>query len=274
MAIQVVLQDHTGNVSTEAKMADDAPVNKLIPAVVTAMGLPITDLAGRPMTYHISHDGRQLQEEETLQSAGVQSGGEITLVPEMTAGTGFLATRQQILSPLVEIGPIIRELKPVSGFPYFADQNFGGEERVHVEVDSIAMVKIWQHCQQKTDCEMGGLLLGTVYEEMGRFFVQVQDILEADFTLCGATHLTFTGATWLHLLKDRHKYQELCVLGWYHSHPDLGIFLSYQDIFTHRSFFQAKPWYIALVVDPVTREWGVFTWDGDQIVRQHDNLTH
>jgi len=85
MAITVILQYHTGNIAHEARMAADAEVKRLIPAVVTAMGLPITDPAGRPITYHLSHNGRRLQENETLQSAGVQNVDSLTLVPEMTA---------------------------------------------------------------------------------------------------------------------------------------------------------------------------------------------
>lgn len=88
MAIQVTLEDHTGNVSHQAKMVENVPVQRLIPAIVTALGLPITDPAGRPITYHLSHNNRRLQEDETLESAGVRSGDTLTVVPEMTAGGG------------------------------------------------------------------------------------------------------------------------------------------------------------------------------------------
>jgi hypothetical protein len=86
MAIQITLEDHTGNKRHQVKMADKASVEKLIPATVTALGLPMTDQAGRPMTYHMSYRGRRLQEEESLSSVGVQPGETLTLVPEMIAG--------------------------------------------------------------------------------------------------------------------------------------------------------------------------------------------
>lgn len=88
MAIQVQLEDHTGNKSHQVKMAEAATIEKLIPATVTALGLPMTDQAGRPMTYHLSYRGRRLQEEETLDSVGVEPGETLTLVPEMIAGAG------------------------------------------------------------------------------------------------------------------------------------------------------------------------------------------
>lgn len=86
MAIQVMLEDHTGNKQYQVKMTETASVERLIPATVTALGLPLTDQAGRPMTYHLSYRGRRLQEEETLGAVGVQPGETLTLVPEMIAG--------------------------------------------------------------------------------------------------------------------------------------------------------------------------------------------
>lgn len=86
MAIQITLEDHTGNKQHQIKMAETAQIDKLIPATVTALGLPMTDQAGRPMTYHLSYRGRRLQEEETLDGVGVQPGETLTLVPEMIAG--------------------------------------------------------------------------------------------------------------------------------------------------------------------------------------------
>ena len=86
MAVQITLADHTGNKQHQVKMAETAQIEKLIPATVTALGLPMTDQAGRPMTYHLSYNGRRLQEGETLDEIGVQPGETLTLVPEMIAG--------------------------------------------------------------------------------------------------------------------------------------------------------------------------------------------
>jgi hypothetical protein len=54
------------------------------------------------------------------------------------------------------------------------------------------------------------------------------------------------------------------LLGWYHTHPDLGIFLSETDLEkTHRVLF-AEPFQIALVYDPVRHKAGYFCWEGPQ----------
>ncbi len=42
------------------------------------------------------------------------------------------------------------------------------------------------------------------------------------------------------------------VVGWYHSHPNLGAFFSGTDRATQRAFFN-RPYSVGLVVDPVRR---------------------
>lgn len=49
------------------------------------------------------------------------------------------------------------------------------------------------------------------------------------------------------------------LVGWYHSHPGFGVFLSPRDLKTHSTFTDAFPLSIALVIDPVRGEEGFFT---------------
>jgi hypothetical protein len=39
------------------------------------------------------------------------------------------------------------------------------------------------------------------------------------------------------------------IVGWYHTHPRMGIFLSHYDTWLHHNFFP-EPWQVALVVEP------------------------
>ncbi|MHC5050070.1 MAG: hypothetical protein ACYTGK_05600, partial [Planctomycetota bacterium] len=74
------------------------------------------------------------------------------------------------------------------------------------------------------------------------------------------SELTFTHATWEHIHGEMDtKHQGKRILGWYHTHPGFGIFLSDRDLFIQKSFFNL-PYQIALVYDPKSREHGVFTW--------------
>ena len=84
--VRIFIEDHTGNKQREARIAAKASVKDLVPALISAMKLPATDPSGRPVTYHVAFNDRQLQEGETLTEAGVADGSVITVVPEMTAG--------------------------------------------------------------------------------------------------------------------------------------------------------------------------------------------
>jgi hypothetical protein len=49
------------------------------------------------------------------------------------------------------------------------------------------------------------------------------------------------------------------MVGWYHTHPDWGVFLSGMDLFICEHFFN-KPLDVALVVDPCRQDRGWFQW--------------
>ena len=48
------------------------------------------------------------------------------------------------------------------------------------------------------------------------------------------------------------------IVGWYHSHPGYGIFMSETDLATHGKLLQFSPFVIALVVDPEINEFGIW----------------
>jgi proteasome lid subunit RPN8/RPN11 len=50
------------------------------------------------------------------------------------------------------------------------------------------------------------------------------------------------------------------MVGWYHTHPGFGIFLSGMDLFIHQNFF-TQLWHVAFVLDPRARTSGFFTWN-------------
>ena len=49
------------------------------------------------------------------------------------------------------------------------------------------------------------------------------------------------------------------IVGWYHTHPGFGIFLSGMDLFIQDNFFNL-PWQVAFVYDPTSEEEGLFVW--------------
>jgi uncharacterized ubiquitin-like protein YukD len=80
--IKVTVTDQAGGKTVTAELPADAPMNRLIPALVTKMSLPTN------VQYGIQHkqSGKQLAPTDTLTSAGVKEGDTLRLLPNVTAG--------------------------------------------------------------------------------------------------------------------------------------------------------------------------------------------
>jgi len=106
--------------------------------------------------------------------------------------------------------------------------------------------------------EHGGILLGQVHEDVGgRHFIVVTASLLAAETIGSAVHLQFSEASWPALWDRMKECDGSLMVGWYHTHPGLGVFLSGTDRRTQALYF-SQPWQIAIVIDPVRDEIGFF----------------
>lgn len=132
------------------------------------------------------------------------------------------------------------------------------EYEFRVFIDETAFDRI---CNSADDTrEVGGILVGDVLRDENGPFLRVDDIIEALHAEESGTELTITHATWNHIHEQMDTtFTGKRILGWYHTHPNFGIFLSERDQFIQQSFFNL-PFQIALVYDPVRRTHGVFTW--------------
>ncbi len=86
--INVMIIDATGNKQQEAVLPDDAPVKRIIEALLPKMKMPVTGPDGEPISYKFHHkaSGKQLTENQSLAEAGVKDGDVLRLYPEITAG--------------------------------------------------------------------------------------------------------------------------------------------------------------------------------------------
>lgn len=116
-----------------------------------------------------------------------------------------------------------------------------------------------------TSIELGGVLLGGhCLDDRGQPFVDITDALEARHYEATKGSFKFTHDTWQDLLQRAANYPEgTKMVGWYHSHPGWGIFLSELDLFICQSFF-THPLDVALVVDPCQDQRGWFYWEAGQ----------
>jgi proteasome lid subunit RPN8/RPN11 len=129
---------------------------------------------------------------------------------------------------------------------------------------------IERHALRDTSVELGGIMLGMecVDDQTGEPFVWVTESLEAKHYENTQASFTYTHDSWEEITRERDRlYPDLDIVGWYHTHPDFGIFLSSHDLFIHRNFFD-QPLQLAYVVDPIRQTRGFFRWrDGglDQV---------
>jgi len=81
------------------------------------------------------------------------------------------------------------------------------------------------------------------------------------------THFTVTPETSAKTREVMEKdYHKLIAVGWYHSHPGHGVFLSAQDMTIVQGVYD-QPWNIAWVIDPVRNTEGIFYGaDGKPII--------
>ncbi len=137
--------------------------------------------------------------------------------------------------------------------------------RVHVAEE--ALDRITRRAGEHLDREVGGVLVGELVRDAAGPYLSVASTIDALHAEEKGTELTFTHATWDHIhaeLDARHQGSK--IVGWYHTHPGFGIFLSDRDRFIQQSFFNL-PHQIALVYDPKRREHGVFVWRDGAPVR-------
>lgn len=121
------------------------------------------------------------------------------------------------------------------------------------------------HALSSLDREVAGVLVGPPPEKQpdGRYVVHITDTIIAKHTRMHGASVTYTPESWRYLndkLAEMYPDDSAVMVGWYHTHPGFGIFLSGMDLFIHQNFF-TQVWHVALVLDPVARTSGFFCWD-------------
>lgn len=142
-------------------------------------------------------------------------------------------------------------------------QKSGEAKEPEVRIRCEAVRRIRQHARSSNAAEICGVLIGS--EEDGATTVEAS--IAGTNAVEAGTHVTFTQDTWEHIyrVKDR-DYPDARIVGWYHSHPGFGVFLSDHDTFIHKNFFSA-PRQVAWVYDPHSDEEGCFGWVDGRLER-------
>ena len=116
-----------------------------------------------------------------------------------------------------------------------------------------------------------GLLMGTL--EDGSLWVN--DIIPGG-TEMSEVHCVFPPQRLAQVANDILEGKiEGRIVGWYHSHPGHGLFLSQTDLETHMQFYQFSPFALSLVADPKSGEFGIWIYEnGIGVVQLPANYIH
>jgi proteasome lid subunit RPN8/RPN11 len=151
--------------------------------------------------------------------------------------------------------PLDQSLEWVSRFEHSVDL------RVKIFFAQSAYSGCVEHTASDSN-EVGGLLVGQVRVDPlhTRPYLLIENILPALDTQAGHTFVTFTQETLVKLHGElESRFPGRRIVGWYHTHPGLGVFMSSYDTWLHEHFF-GDPTQVALVVDPRAAQGGFFGW--------------
>ncbi len=125
-----------------------------------------------------------------------------------------------------------------------------------VYICSSTFKDIWLHLVGSPDVETGGVLVGHPFRVLGnesKTFIVIVGSIRQDSDNRSVGHFTVNPREIATTRAEMEKkYPGLVAVGWYHSHPRHGIFLSGQDMIIVRSIYNAE-WHVALVVDPTRK---------------------
>uniref|UniRef100_A0A4W6CWU3 COP9 signalosome complex subunit 5 n=1 Tax=Lates calcarifer TaxID=8187 RepID=A0A4W6CWU3_LATCA len=127
-----------------------------------------------------------------------------------------------------------------------------------VYISSLALLKMLKHGRAGVPMEVMGLMLGEFVDD---YTVRVIDVFAMPQSGTGvsveAVDPVFQ-AKMLDMLKQTGRPE--MVVGWYHSHPGFGCWLSGVDINTQQSFEALSERAVAVVVDPIQSVKGKVDW--------------
>ena len=150
------------------------------------------------------------------------------------------------------------------------------EKRFQAVAKRSVLNSIYAHGQSVHDTEVCGVLVGDLYRDALGPVLHIEAAIAGQHAAGQTAQVTFTAETWAHIQSEmEQRYPDKKILGWYHTHPGFGIFLSDMDVFIHENFF-GLPWQVAFVYDPHSTEEGLFVWrkgkpDRDALLVEEDD---
>ncbi|KAH8887116.1 26S proteasome regulatory subunit rpn11-like protein [Thozetella sp. PMI_491] len=133
-----------------------------------------------------------------------------------------------------------------------------------VHISSLALLKMLRHGRAGVPMEVMGLMLGEFVDD---FTVRVVDVFAMPQSGTGVSVEAVDPVFQMKMMDMlRQTGRPESVVGWYHSHPGFGCWLSSVDINTQQSFEQLTPRAVAVVVDPIQSVKGKVVIDAFRLI--------
>lgn len=132
-------------------------------------------------------------------------------------------------------------------------------------ISKLAAEKMINHAKKlgRINKEALGFILGDICSSKGRDFVMVRDIVTgALVTTPNSVRFDHDNLSRLFSELDASGF-DYVIVGWYHSHPGYGCFMSKLDINTQSVVFSEK-FHSAIVIDPLLKEVRAFRLKGNR----------
>ena len=122
----------------------------------------------------------------------------------------------------------------------------------------------WGRSTAQNKVEQGGLIVGTVVQGPRELSCLATATLRAHGTRGSSTYVKFDHYAWKEMfdefdarVRSGQIGEDQKIIGWYHTHPNMNVFMSGTDMGTQRSLF-GRDWNYALVLNPQQQLCGCF----------------
>lgn len=135
-----------------------------------------------------------------------------------------------------------------------------------VQISSLSLLKMLLHGRAGVPLEVMGLMIG---EQVDDYTIRVVDVFSMPQTATGQSVEAIDPEYQVHMLDKlkvvgRHEN----VVGWYHSHPGFGCWLSSEDVMTASSYENLTPRSVSVVIDPIQSVRGKVVIDAFRTISQ------
>ncbi|XP_075591029.1 26S proteasome non-ATPase regulatory subunit 14-like [Dermatophagoides farinae] len=133
-------------------------------------------------------------------------------------------------------------------------------------LSSLALIKILKHGRAGIPMEVMGLMLGEYVDEFTISVVDVFSMPQCGNSVSVESIDPVYQATMLDMIRRVNRPET--VVGWYHSHPGFGCWLSGIDISTQESFERLDERAVGLVIDPIQSVKGTVVIDCFRLIHK------